>query len=63
MAKQIDNTAEKKPLPKEIGRGFHYIFDQIINAKSGSNISLETIQSIFRSRFRKDFVYGKMQHI
>lgn len=58
------NYIEKVEFPywqylQEIGRGFHYIFDQIINAKPGSNVSIEMIQSIFRSRFRKDFVSGK----
>lgn len=61
---EIDNYIEKVEFPfwqylQEVGRGFHYIFDQIINAPSNSNVTVEMIQSIFRSKFRKDYVSGK----
>ena len=61
---ETTNYIEKIEFPywqylQEIGRGFHYIFDKIFDPNAPHTISLEMIESMFKGKFKTDFISGR----
>lgn len=59
---EAKNYIEKVEFPywkylQEIGRGFHFVFDQII--EGGRNVSIEIIEAQIRNKFKSSFLAGK----